>query len=164
MAALARLTAERKAWRKDHPPEFVAKPRSKPDGSTDLLLWDAVIPGRKNTTWEGCKIKLQMKFSEDYPSSPPIVKTVPLLWHLNVWSTGQICLNLINPPDGKKFASGQDHGAWTPAITIKQVLVAIQEVLHEPYPAGARPDVESVYRKDRQAYDKRLKEEAQKYR
>ena len=83
-----------------------------------------------------------MTFSTDYPSSPPIVKTVPVLWHMNVWSSGQICLNLINPEDGKKFAGGQDHGAWRPSITIKQILTSIQELLNNPYPAGARPEVQ----------------------
>jgi ubiquitin-conjugating enzyme E2 I len=164
MTAVARLAQERKNWRKDHPPEFVAKPRSKADGSTDLLNWDCVIPGKKGTLWEGCKIKLSFAFSTDYPQKPPIVKTVPVLWHMNVWSSGQICLNLINPPDGKKFADGKDHGAWTAAITIKQVLMAVQELLHDPYPAGARQEVEKLFKTDRKKYDKRLKEEADKYR
>ena len=38
------------SWRKDHPIGFVARPRSKADGSTDLLNWDVVIPiGKKDT-------------------------------------------------------------------------------------------------------------------
>ena len=40
MAAAARLVAERKAWRKDHPPMFVAKPTTKTDGTSDLFKWD----------------------------------------------------------------------------------------------------------------------------
>ena len=55
----------------DHPHGFVAKPNSLPDGSQDLLSWDCVIPGKANTIWEGGRIKLTMKFSEDYPSKPP---------------------------------------------------------------------------------------------
>ena len=43
MAGIAegRLREERRSWRKDHPIGFVARPRSKADGSTDLLNWDA---------------------------------------------------------------------------------------------------------------------------
>ena len=42
MAGIAegRLREERRSWRKDHPIGFVARPRSKADGSTDLLNWD----------------------------------------------------------------------------------------------------------------------------
>ena len=51
MAGIAegRLREERRSWRKDHPIGFVARPRSKADGSTDLLNWDVVIPGKKDT-------------------------------------------------------------------------------------------------------------------
>ena len=50
--ATGRLREERKAWRKDHPVGFVARPRNAPDGSTDLMVWDAVIPGKSGGLWE----------------------------------------------------------------------------------------------------------------
>ena len=47
--AAGRLRQERKAWRKDHPAGFVARPKKMPDGSTNLFLWSCVVPGKKNT-------------------------------------------------------------------------------------------------------------------
>lgn len=44
--AIARLNEERKNWRKDHPPEFWARPMKKSDNSADLLTWEAGIPGK----------------------------------------------------------------------------------------------------------------------
>ena len=78
MAGIAegRLREERRSWRKDHPIGFVARPRSKADGSTDLLNWDVVIPGKKDTMWEGCEFNLTMEFSSDYPATAPVVKFV----------------------------------------------------------------------------------------
>ena len=38
--ATSRLRAERKAWRKDHPPGFHARPSKNADGSTNLLKWE----------------------------------------------------------------------------------------------------------------------------
>ena len=87
----------------------------------------------------------------------PIVKFKPILWHMNVWADGRICLNLLNAEDGTW------HGKWQPSITIKQVLLAIQELLDNPFPAGARPEVQGMWEKNRPAYDKRIKEEAAKY-
>ena len=81
-----------------------------------------------------------------------------VFWHLNVWSSGRICLNLLNEPDGTW------HGQWSPSITIKQILCAIQELLDNPFPAGARPEVQTLYERNRPAYERRLRQEADKYR
>ena len=90
MAGIAegRLREERRSWRKDHPIGFVARPRSKADGSTDLLNWDVVIPGKKDTMWEGCEFNLTMEFSSDYPATAPVVKFVSrsVLRVGNTWS------------------------------------------------------------------------------
>ena len=53
MASIARdrLTQERKEWQKDHPFGFYAKPQRKADGSTDLLVWECGIPGKKDSPW-----------------------------------------------------------------------------------------------------------------
>ena len=79
MAGIAegRLREERRSWRKDHPIGFVARPRSKADGSTDLLNWDVVIPGKKDTMWDGCEFNLTMEFSSDLCANQP-VRRVPL--------------------------------------------------------------------------------------
>ena len=45
--ALGRLAEERKAWRKDHPFGFVAKPKTNDDGTLNLMHWECVIPGIK---------------------------------------------------------------------------------------------------------------------
>ena len=42
---LQRLAQERKNWRKEHPPDFFAKPKTNPDESTNLAEWEAGIPG-----------------------------------------------------------------------------------------------------------------------
>lgn len=38
--ALARLSEERKNWRKDHPPGFYARPTKKADNSQNLMVWE----------------------------------------------------------------------------------------------------------------------------
>jgi ubiquitin-conjugating enzyme E2 I len=44
--AHARLTEERKEWRKAHPSGFYAKPTVQADGSTSLMKWECGIPGK----------------------------------------------------------------------------------------------------------------------
>lgn len=35
------------------------------------MKWEAGIPGKEGTDWEGGVFKVTMEFSEDYPSKPP---------------------------------------------------------------------------------------------
>lgn len=44
--AKGRLVEERKAWRKDHPHGFYARPVSGADGSLNLMTWECGIPGK----------------------------------------------------------------------------------------------------------------------
>ncbi|KAL7979003.1 hypothetical protein Chor_015027, partial [Crotalus horridus] len=141
--ALSRLAQERKAWRKDHPFGFVAVPTKNPDGTMNLMNWECAIPGKKGTPWEGGLFKLRMLFKDDYPSSPPkcksgkpqgcqvegaqaldkqqIGKFEPPLFHPNVYPSGTVCLSIL-----------EEDKDWRPAITIKQILLGIQELLNEP--------------------------------
>ena len=58
----------------DHPIGFYARPESKGDGSTNMFKWEAGIPGKAGTDWEGGLYKVVMEFSEEYPSKPPKCK------------------------------------------------------------------------------------------
>jgi len=48
--AIARLSEERKAWRKEHPFGFVARPTKNADGTLNLMNWDCAIPGKKSVS------------------------------------------------------------------------------------------------------------------
>ena len=72
--AVKRLKEERKAWRKDHPVGFYARPVSKGDGSSDIMHWEAGIPGKEETDWAGGVYKVHLVFSDEYPSKPPKCK------------------------------------------------------------------------------------------
>ncbi|KAH9663682.1 UBC core domain-containing protein [Citrus sinensis] len=122
--ARGRLAEERKSWRKNHPHGFVAKPETLPDGSVNLMVWHCTIPGKAGTDWEGGFFPLTLHFSEDYPSKPPKCKFPQGFFHPNVYPSGTVCLSILN----------EDNG-WRPAITVKQILVGIQDLLDQPNPA-----------------------------
>merc|ERR1712100_852417 len=117
-----RLKEERKQWRKEHRWGFYAKETLNEDGSKNIFKWEAGIPGKEKTPWEGGLFKLTLEFTEDYPSKPPKCKFVPPLFHPNVYPSGTVCLSILN--DDPK------EGAWQPAITIPQILDGIQDLLN----------------------------------
>jgi len=87
--ARARLIEERRAWRKDHPYGFHARPEQSEDGTNNLMKWKCGIPGPENTNWEGGLYTVTMEFTEDYPSRPPKVRFVPPLFHPNIYPSGK---------------------------------------------------------------------------
>jgi ubiquitin-conjugating enzyme E2 I len=77
--AQGRLREERKLWRRDHPIGFWAKPLTNPDGSEARNAhggssWEAGIPGKAGTDWEGGVYKVLLEFSDEFPSRPPKCK------------------------------------------------------------------------------------------
>ncbi|XP_026468988.1 SUMO-conjugating enzyme UBC9-A-like [Ctenocephalides felis] len=145
--AVTRLGEERKAWRKDHPFGFVARPMKNADGTLNLMTWDCAIPGKKATSWEGGLYKLKMIFKDDYPTTPPKCKFDPPLFHPNVYPSG-MCLSLLD----------EDKD---PAITIKQILLGIQDLLNEPNVKDpAQAEAYTIYCQNRMEYDKRVKAQA----
>jgi ubiquitin-conjugating enzyme E2 I len=131
---------------------FSARPTSSGDGSTNLFVWEAGVPGKEGTDWEGGTYKVRMEFSEEYPSRPPKCKFVPPLFHPNVYPSGTICLSILNEEEG-----------WRPAITIKQILTGIQDLLDEPNPdSPAQSEAYQLFLNNREEYKRRVKSEARK--
>ena len=148
--AQARLSEERKAWRKDHPFGFIARPTKNADGTMNLMLWEYGIPGKKGTPWENGMYRGQMIFKDDFPSTPPKVKFVPPLFHPNVYPSGTVCLSLLD-----------EEKDWRPAITIKQLLLGIQDLLNDPnIKDPAQAEAYTCYCQNRTEYEKRVRAQA----
>lgn len=148
-----RLQEERKLWRKDHPFGFFAKPIKAEDGSLDLTTWTAGIPGKQNTLWEGATYPITITFPEEYPSKPPKVKFPAEFYHPNVYPSGTICLSILN-----------EEQDWRPAITLKQIVLGIQELLTSPNPdSPAQEPAWRAFLKEKEVYEKKVKEQAKKY-
>jgi hypothetical protein len=81
-------------------------------------------------------------------------KFVPPLFHPNVYPSGTICLSILNEEEG-----------WRPAITLKQVLIGIQDLLDDPNPnSPALTDAYHLYMHDKTRYKQRVRQEAAKNR
>ena len=161
--ARARLAEERKNFRKCRPFGFLAKPSSNDDGSVDLLVWKCVIPGKDGTVCEGARFPCTIRFTEDYPSKPPVVFMPKGFFHVNVCPhSGAVCLSILKEvvPDHLGRVPG-----WAPSVTAMQVLVAIQELLHTPNFGSVLGEGAYVVNMThgRVEYDRRTREQAKKY-
>eukprot|EP01080_Neovahlkampfia_damariscottae_P012835 gene12835-7185_t len=142
-----RLVEERKAWRKDHPVGFYARPSKGLDGSQDITKWECGVPGKQGTIWEGGEYKVVLYFPSNYPVKPPICKFEPAIFHPNVYDDGKICLSIIN-----------EYENWKPSITVKQILVGIQDLLNNPNPKSpAQSLAYELYTKNKKKYEEKIR-------
>lgn len=105
-----------------------------------LIHSQSIRPNRQNVRSHGGRI-LQDR-------SRLLGKFVPPLFHPNVYPSGTVCLSILNEEEG-----------WKPAITIKQILLGIQDLLNDPNPESpAQAEAYNLFKKDRQAYEKKIKQ------
>jgi len=116
-----------------------------PDGE-DLYKWTAAIMGPADSPFAGGVFQLAIQFSVEYPFKPPRIKFITKLYHPNVNTNGDICLDILKDQ-------------WSPALTISKVLLSILSLLTDPNPNDPLdPDIAHEYKDDRALYDLKARE------
>jgi len=108
----------------------------------NLYEWVSTIMGPGSSPYQGGVFFLDINFPTDYPFKPPKVIFRTRIYHCNVNSNGQICLDIL-----------KDN--WSPALTISKVLLSICSLLTDANPHD--PLVGSIaqqYLSDRTSHDK----------
>jgi len=89
----------------------------------NILQWLGTIEGAEETPYAGLRFKLSLKFGSDYPFRPPAVRFETPCFHPNVSQAGDICLDIL-------------RNKWSPAYSVKTILVSIQSLLGDPNPSS----------------------------
>jgi ubiquitin-conjugating enzyme E2 I len=154
--AVERLQQERKRWRQDRPPNFIARPLQLPNGDLNLFVWECLIPGRQGTAWEGGFYPLRLEFPSGYPAQPPVAKFIPPIPHLNVFPSGTVCISFLHEKD--------DAGGWKPSMNVRQILMGIQNLLESPNADSPAHQVHfDNFRGNRELYIANIKAWAKKH-
>ncbi|WFD06998.1 SUMO conjugating enzyme Hus5 [Malassezia vespertilionis] len=84
--------------------------------------------------WEvGIPGKQNTPWESEYPSKPPKCT---------------VCLSILD-----------EEKSWKPAITIKQILLGIQDLLNDPNPGDpAQADAFHLFRQDKAAYERKVRQ------
>ena len=74
-------------------------------------------------------------------------------YHPNIYPSGTVCLDIINEGEG-----------WRPSITVKQILLGIQDLLDTPNNASpANGTASSDYQRDRALYRRKVLSQTRNY-
>ena len=144
--SLKRITKELEELRKDPPANCSAGPADK-----DLFVWKATLMGPNDSAYEGGIFNLNITFPPDYPFSAPKVNFKTKIYHPNINSKGQICLDILKD-------------RWSPALTISKVLLSICSLLTDPNPDDPLViSIANMYRKSQKEFDKVARYWTRKY-
>jgi ubiquitin-conjugating enzyme E2 D/E len=112
----------------------------------DIHKWKATIMGPAESPYSGGVFLLDITFSPKYPFRPPKFRFTTRIYHPNISSDGQICLDILK-------------NQWSPALTISKVLLSICSLLDDPNPDDPLvPDIAREYIKDIDRYNATARE------
>ena len=102
----------------------------------DIFHWQATIMGPEGTPYHGGVFELRIDFPQDYPFKPPNVIFNTRIYHCNINSNGNICLDILKEQ-------------WSPALTISKVLLSICSLMNDQNPNDPLDsDAAELYIKD----------------
>jgi len=87
----------------------------------DIMTWRASLPGPEKSPYYGGVFRLTIKFNSDYPKSPPIIRFLTKVYHMNISEDGFFILDILR--------KGKD---WNEKIRLPAVLSEIQKMLSRP--------------------------------
>ncbi|KAI5963986.1 SPT7 [Candida margitis] len=112
----------------------------------DLYHWQASIMGPPDSPYAGGVFFLSIHFPTDYPFKPPKIAFTTKIYHPNINSNGNICLDILKDQ-------------WSPALTISKVLLSICSLLTDANPDDPLvPEIAHIYKQDRKKYEATAKE------
>ncbi|KAF0935622.1 hypothetical protein E2562_035077 [Oryza meyeriana var. granulata] len=114
-AAHKRICQELRALWLD-PPAY-CRPGAAP--VTDPFHWEVVIDGPPGTPYAGGAFPVDVWYPNAYPFQPPKLTFKTKVYHPNIDEEGQMVVDAL-----------QDY--WTPAFTIKTLLLCFVSVLYDP--------------------------------
>ena len=112
----------------------------------NIFHWVASIIGADKSRYEGGIFLLDIYFPTDYPFKSPKVSFQTKIFHPNIDTHGNICLDILKDQ-------------WSPALTIQKVLLSISSLLTEPNPDDPlNIEAGDMLKKNKELFDRTAKE------
>ena len=103
-----------------------------------------------------------MTFNNDYPMKPPSFKFLRPIFHPNIYSDGRVCISILHAPGDDEMSGESANERWNPLHNPESILRSILVLLDSPeISSPANVDASVLYRKDREAFKKKAREDVE---
>ena len=144
---IKRLKSELKELTSSPPANCSAGPLDE----NNLFQWQGTIMGPEGSPYAGGIFYLRIDFTNDYPFKPPKINFLTKIYHCNINSAGNICLDILKDQ-------------WSPALTISKVLLSICSLMDEPNPNDPLvSEIAHLYKTNRKEHDRRAQQYTLEY-
>jgi ubiquitin-conjugating enzyme E2 D/E len=118
------------------------------DRVNDILGWFDGPPG---TPYAGGVFYVRFYIPGRYPHKPPVCRFLTQIYHPNIDSRGRICMDTI------------EH-MWSPALTMRTILLSIQSLLSEPSAGDPLvPEIAETFIRDKAKYEENARLYTEKF-
>jgi len=108
---------------------------------SDMQFWNGIISGPMHTPYEGGNFHIYISFPEEYPNKAPEIRFMTKIFHINVNSSGRICISILNSD-------------YAPEIKVLRLLESIYGILMCPEDSDALDtNTATMFRSSRSNYD-----------
>ncbi|XP_021297451.1 ubiquitin-conjugating enzyme E2 22 [Herrania umbratica] len=90
----------------------------------DFSIIYADIEGPAGTPYENGVFRMKLLLSHDFPHSPPKGYFLTKIFHPNIATNGEICVNTLKKD-------------WNPTLGLRHILIVVRCLLIEPFPESA---------------------------
>ncbi len=110
-----------------------------------------LLNGPKDTSFEGGIFKISIQMPSDYPFKPPKIYFLTKVYHPNISSDGNICIDILKDQ-------------WSSALRLTKVLLSLSDLLANPNPNDPLvPEIAQEYRENRKKYEEKVKNFVKKF-
>lgn len=125
------------------------------DEEKDFFTWECLIQGPEGTPYEGGIFSASLKFPNDYPLSPPVMKFTSPIYHPNVYKDGTVCISILHAPGDDPNMYELASERWSPIQSVEKILISVMSMLSEPNDeSGANIDASKMWRDNRQEFNR----------
>ncbi|MCJ1313842.1 Ubiquitin-conjugating enzyme E2 15 [Agyrium rufum] len=127
--------------------------------NSNVLEWEVMlIISDECKYYGGGFFTAHLKFPTEYPHLPPKMTFQTKIFHPNIYSSGEVCISILHPPEDDKYGYESAAERWSPVQTPETILLSVISMLSSPNDESpANVEAARLWRENPKEFKKRCR-------